>query len=411
MYTTSAKYFLVVLSIICALFTVPAYGVDTSSFCSQKDTAIYHANGVFTDRMGAKRNLIVLENAVISVIPTAEADKIEFRLAYNTTNGHLADLFEAATQSIISDVTSFWVGLAGLIPNQSISDNMIRLSSLVDQAALLANQDLTGHVSDYKNSILEGKKLILVPHSQGNFFANESYNYLSSSEKSSFGIVAVANPDTHVASGGPHTTLFEDLVIDAIILVKQAAHLPIPQLPNVTNYLTFADLTGHGFQQCYLASDSNSRSKILSDILSVKEGLVAPPNNAGQGIITVTLTWGAQPDVDLHAFEPNGTHVYYANRFGPSGYLDVDDVTSYGPEHYFVSCDTLETGTYSFGVNYYHGYAPEVANIVIQAGLNQKSTSVYLPTALYSSGNATPISVGTITVTGNTQDGFNFNIQ
>jgi len=234
---------------------------------------------------------------------------------------------------------------------------------------------------------------------------------LTSSEKTSFGIVAVANPDSTAAGGGPHITLFEDLVILAITLAKNAAGLPVPQSPNVTNFFTLADLTGHFFVESYLSPNSNSKNEILNNIVSVRGSLATPANSGGQGIITVTLTWGAQPDVDLHAFEPNGTHVYYAHRFGLSGFLDVDDVTSFGPEHYFVSCDTVETGTYRIGVNYFRGSAPEVANVLIQAGLQAKGFSIFLPTALFSSGDANPIPVGTIFVGGSSQDGFIFNVQ
>ena len=69
------------------------------------------------------------------------------------------------------------------------------------------------------------------------------------------------------------------------------------------------------------------------------------------------MTWGSQPDVDLHVTEPNEFHVFYGSTRGPSGYLDVDDVTGFGPEHFYVSCGTLETGTYAIGVNYYSGSA------------------------------------------------------
>lgn len=44
------------------------------------------------------------------------------------------------------------------------------------------------------------------------------------------------------------------------------------------------------------------------------------------------MTWGESPDVDLHAFEPNGSHVYYDNRVGLSGHLDHHDRDGYGPE-------------------------------------------------------------------------------
>jgi hypothetical protein len=395
-----------------AISTVVQGQTPPSAFCTPKDAAIYFGNGVNTTRTQAKRALTTLENELHTFITSIEFERLEFVLAYNTTGGFADDLLESVIQDLQTDVTLFWRILSSRVPMpNSFRDKLLALAAAVDEAALANNQDLAIHVTSYKNKILEGKKVVLVSHSQGNFFANQAYGNLSTTERSSFGITSVANPDATVASGGPYTTLYEDLVILAIRVAKHAAGLPEPLPPNITNFFTLADLSGHGFVEAYLAPSSASRDKVLNDIVNVDVGLLPPPSTGGQGVITVTLTWGAQPDVDLHAFEPNGTHVYYANLFGPSGYLDVDDVTSFGPEHYFVSCNTLESGTYRIGVNYYYGTAPEVASVLMQAGLESKGLSVFLPTALGSSGNASPVSVGNIVVTGNSTDGFAFEIQ
>jgi hypothetical protein len=114
--------------------------------------------------------------------------------------------------------------------------------------------------------------------------------------------------------------------------------------------------------------------------------------------------------VDLHIFEPDGTHVYYFHQVGDSGFLDVDDTTSFGPEHYYVSCGSLVPGVYHVGVNYYSGSAPETARIQIQAGLMVRSFQTFLPFSLGTSGNANPIPVADIIVTGNAATGFGFEI-
>ncbi len=400
------------ITAVFTLLTTAAYGQNASQFCSVKDTVIYFGNGVWTDRPLAKIDLEQFKNEISTVFPAEQFDKISFDLAFNTSSGKLADLFESAIQDLSGDASSFWRTIAILVPMPAtFRAKLTNLAATIDENAFLNSQDLSIQLASYRNTILEGKKALVVSHSQGNFFANESYRQLSTSDKASFGIVSVANPASSVTTGGPHTTLYEDLVIQAITAAKLQVGLPTPQLPNVTNLLTLADLTGHFFVESYLAPNSDSRTKILNDVVSVRSSLQQPPSTAGQGIITVTLTWGAQQDVDLHAFEPNGAHVYYAHRFGPSGYLDVDDVTSFGPEHYFVGCNTLEAGTYRIGVNYFSGSAPEVASVLIQAGLKSKGFTVFLPSAIGLSGNASPASVGTISVTGTPQGGFSFDIQ
>jgi len=46
----------------------------------------------------------------------------------------------------------------------------------------------------------------------------------------------------------------------------------------------------------------------------------------GSGDVQITLTWDNEADLDLHVYEPNGTHISYENR-GPTatqGQLDID---------------------------------------------------------------------------------------
>ncbi len=144
---------------------------------------------------------------------------------------------------------------------------------------------------------------------------------------------------------------------------------------------------------------------ILGYMRNVLNSLEEPEENVTQGIITVTLTWGAQPDVDLHIYEPDGNHVYYASRTGNSGYLDWDDTSSYGPEHYYASCANLQTGTYNVGVNYYYGHGPETARIIINAYDIEREYSVSLSTDRGSSGDNSPIHVASIVVTTD-EDGY-----
>ena len=75
----------------------------------------------------------------------------------------------------------------------------------------------------------------------------------------------------------------------------------------------------------------------------------------GQGEIRIVLTWGATPrDLDSHLWLPpaNPFHIYFANKGNctvfPYACLDVDDVSSYGPET--VTIKQRFNGTYVYGV-------------------------------------------------------------
>ncbi len=96
-------------------------------------------------------------------------------------------------------------------------------------------------------------------------------------------------------------------------------------------------------------------------------------STATAAAMTVTLTWGQNnSDVDLYVKEPDGNGhtgdlVYYSNRASASPsypYLDFDNTSGYGPEHY-VAKDGMVTryadgttatslyGDYTIGVHYF----------------------------------------------------------
>lgn len=68
--------------------------------------------------------------------------------------------------------------------------------------------------------------------------------------------------------------------------------------------------------------------------------------------------WGASPsDLDSHLFTPNGDHVYFGAKGALTGLpfvnLDVDDITSFGPE--VVTLTRVMQGTYVYAVHNYSG--------------------------------------------------------
>lgn len=74
------------------------------------------------------------------------------------------------------------------------------------------------------------------------------------------------------------------------------------------------------------------------------------------------LTWGENPrDLDSHLYTPeiegSSYHVYYGSQGSPGtapyAWLDVDDVTSFGPE--VVTIEDLHSGTYQYSIYEYSG--------------------------------------------------------
>ncbi len=81
--------------------------------------------------------------------------------------------------------------------------------------------------------------------------------------------------------------------------------------------------------------------------------------------IIARLTWGESPsDLDTHVVGPNDYHIWYAHKgfLDKDEYakLDVDDVTSYGPE-VFTALSFPTAGTYHYAVyNYSNSHTPNI---------------------------------------------------
>jgi hypothetical protein len=346
---------------------------------------------------------------MLTVSGNLDKEEWSFDLSYNNDE-KLFSIFEVFRQREGEQAATFWRWISGLsLAPEWFRDLSLDLASHSDLRGAIIDTDLRQHVQRYKTVLMEGGRVLVVGHSQGNLYANAAHTNLAHDQSGlpmeAFGVVAVATPSARVAGGGPHVTRADDLVINAVRLLY-----PDTLDGNVANGNADGDWTHHGFIDGYLDGDL-SGPLIIGDVLSVANGLDWPTPTVGRGPITVTMTWGEQPDVDLHVFEPDGYHVYYMFPRGNSGNLDYDDVTSWGPEHYYVvSCDALATGTYRVGVNYFRGTAPETAAVEIQAGDIIKEYSLVLPKAEGSDGNFNPEMIATIEVVGDEASGYTFTV-
>ncbi len=140
---------------------------------------------------------------------------------------------------------------------------------------------------------------------------------------------------------------------------------------------------------------SEIKSYFLTDVRNTKRLRLVP-----KVTFLVELRWGAQPDMDLHVIEPNGTQVFYDNLKGTSGELDFDATEPGGTEHYRPKTG-LADGIYKIGVNYFEGIGPETAKIVITAGAETKSFSKTFQEARGKDYNLKPEIVATVEVATN----------
>ena len=382
-----------------------------ASICDTKETIVFFGNGVRSIKRDAFDSMESVKKSLKYTIPPEEFDILEFDVAYNDTHSLPLDLLESTIQILSGNTSRFWRFFWGLeIMPDWFAEKFILLSRAIDRSNLVTTDSLKEHVITYKTKIAEGKKVLLVAHSQGNLFGNQAYNLLNSRERQSFGMVAVANVDNNVlGADSPYTSLQNDKVI----LALRAAQIMLPSkpmVPNTENLAPAEDFLGHFFIQSYMADGSTSADKITQQVITSLDTLITPPQIVESGVITVSLTWGSEPDVDLHVYEPNGMQVFWYNLQGHSGAIDRDDRSGYGPEHYTVpSCDTLERGVYHVAIDYFKGDGPEVATLQIEAGLLVRTYEIAMPSDVYGSADY-PELLANILVKSSENGGYDFEI-
>ncbi|MBI2630839.1 DUF5011 domain-containing protein [Candidatus Nomurabacteria bacterium] len=213
---------------ILSLFTFNSKAVASES-CSVKGYSIFTINGMLNDEIAAIKN------------------KNKLKSKFGTTFNN---------QPLIVDYLYNPTHLAGL--NDYID---VIQQGLFDQQS---DYDLVEMINDASGKV-KTQKLLLVAHSQGNFYANNFYDKTASQQggvpKESIGVYGVASPANRVAGGGKYLTSDTDNVIAAVVgryikILKPNIHIPLEAK---------VDGNGHSFSDVYLKYQG---VRIVSDIKS-----------------------------------------------------------------------------------------------------------------------------------------------
>lgn len=420
-------------------FAAPA---PTPSACGDQGLYVAFYNGVWSTSADALRGMGALR---AQLGETYRGEHIRYELMYNPTNGW-EDIVQAFDRRLAQENAvlanrweSFWDTLQGRGPAgagflarvgqtfSSMAGLANDLRAIVTTAAvnsvvlLTANPPTVREYSEQSTRLdtmtLEGKKLLLVAHSQGNLFMGQAYQHLDAGvaggrvTAGSYAALRIAPAGPYSPARSQHVLAAQDLVINALRLTGNVpdSNAAVPTYQEQLNLgVLDPDITGDMLAETYLNTVfTGARAPapmIKSAAYQLIDGLTTPSQLARSGFFTATLNWDRNGDVDLHAFEPNGTHVYYSSPYGQSGILDYDDTTTTGPEHYTTTCDVsqLAEGTYTIGVNNFGAAAGTQAVVQVATwadGPLLTAPVLTLGQGVGSAGNANPTPVMTVTVT------------
>lgn len=411
--------------------SLQAYAQEPADICRNEGIVFGFFNGVQTTEASATVALQVLRQSYGTTLPST-GEAIRYEKFYNYTAG-FEDFVETFEQrlleqnqllggrfelflEVMNGEGPWWSTIVNAIGAAAgILDGIVQslqAQFLQSLTSLLGNPPTQINYAEHRlridNHAVEGKKMVFFAHSQGNLFVNPAADYARS--KTSPGAVKVV----HVAPASPtlrgqHVLADLDLVINGL--------RPFGSVPPITNIIPGyllrpagigggKDILGHGLLEIYLNPQLGISSSVRNLVTAALEGVTAPPQQATSGFFTATLTWNGSGDVDLHTFEPGGSHVYYGAPTGQAGFLDFDNVVANGPEHYYASCDPnkLQTGTYQVKVANYARATGRTATVQIASAkdgvLGTRSVVLGSPT-----GSNPVFSLFSVTVTKNAETG------
>ena len=220
---------------------VYVHAQEFPNLCKKDGYTISAVNGVFTDEEGARNNERSLK---LFLKEDYKGEKIYYHYLYNPSHG------------------------AGVL---DISDTLIQKFF-----AKQTDYDLIEMLADASEKITT-QKVLLVAHSQGNFYANNFYKKVAGKDKGipsqSIGVYGVALPASFVAGGGRYLTSDTDNVINSFrnfagdIL---PANTSIKLDPNDKSFER-----GHSFSEVYIPAEG---VRIVSDIQNSLDELSVDEN-------------------------------------------------------------------------------------------------------------------------------------
>ena len=226
-------------------------------------SAVVFVNGIQNSFDDAIASLQVLKGS----LQARQLDKgYVYGNAYNATYGFFADMQQVFQQKHHEQHSArdFWRYVDGGAArpgwmSQAMMDGYIKTLGSGQQM-----HELPDHVGMYRRYLGEGRKVVLVAHSQGNLYANVGQNLLVSGPDKAVGkvmTVGVASPAQYVLPRSTYVTSQDDFVINALRLVAKV----LPANARV-GFQPFNDLMGHSFTKIYLNKDYAVSSTILRQV-------------------------------------------------------------------------------------------------------------------------------------------------
>jgi len=244
------------------LFVIVSVSIHAENIDECKSD-LYFANGImmkYSEKDALDMWKEVAGDLLVSK-PDLYAKIANIKISYNISQGFLDDLLESFEQVMSNEWG--WVEFSTFFEQFLTSHN-------IQEDWVPHIKDLVKQTKSYKDSIKLGHNVIVIAHSQGNYYTNEAYDLLDGWMKPYFHMMGVATPANHVAGDGPYVKFHNDFIKSVV------TGLPSNRIdPNSNHNQTFS-IAAHDFYESYLSA-VNTRSDIQKFIFNkVKEHEKSP---------------------------------------------------------------------------------------------------------------------------------------
>jgi hypothetical protein len=241
--------------------------------------------------------------------------RLNYHLCYNPTDGILDDLFEAYVQMTQGNINweGFWNFAHSMNPDLNKEIFMSKLASRLVEVEATVNSLIGKFVADTSDRINNGWRVLGIAHSQGNLFANSTYDEMLNKHYTTdqFKVVHVAPATNRVV--GRYTTWEHDSIINYYL--RQIFPSTMPANDFSPSEHPLLDFPGHSFIDIYLSKPTLSE-KVIKDI---RDALASFPEDLSPQItsfksIPEVITEGQT--VDLLPVFTNATSASIDNGVG-----------------------------------------------------------------------------------------------
>ncbi len=219
---------------------------------------LYYANGIMIDmnvtqaKHEKKWKKIVYDMFISN--PEEYKKIANARISYNASQGFFDDVFESAEQVMSNEWG--WKKFSIFFRTYLETHN-------IQKAYDTHIPDLTAQVKTYKDSIKLGHGVIVIAHSQGNYYTNEAYEKLDAWMQDYFHMFGVATPANHVAgfpvddAAAPYVKFHNDF-INSIVTA-------LPSNLDDTRHHGFPSIDAHDFYESYMKEETSK--KMITDFI------------------------------------------------------------------------------------------------------------------------------------------------